>query len=126
MLLFRNQVLAYFSVFSSFRDVNLLNLEHIFGFILNIPSDIKLGVVRVPIQRKHWIAVRQIDGCFYNLDSKLPSPKLIGSDEDLRQFLSDQVGSKEKQLLLVVEPDVAQTGCWINETQQGENVGHSS
>lgn len=32
----------------------------------------------LPLRRRHWITIRQIQGNFYNLDSKLDSPQLIG------------------------------------------------
>lgn len=32
----------------------------------------------LPLRRRHWITIRQIQGNFYNLDSKLESPQLIG------------------------------------------------
>ncbi|KAM4036388.1 josephin-2-like [Anomaloglossus baeobatrachus] len=39
---------------------------------------ISLGFLSVPITRKHQIAVRQINGVYYNLDSKLKSPSRLG------------------------------------------------
>lgn len=30
------------------------------------------------LNRKHWIAVKEIEGTFYNLDSKLENPVAIG------------------------------------------------
>lgn len=32
----------------------------------------------LPLKRRHWIALKKIHGAFYNLDSKLDSPQLIG------------------------------------------------
>lgn len=60
------------------RDPGCLDLSNICGFILNVPSDYKLGFVMLPLRRRHWITIRQIQGNFYNLDSKLDSPQLIG------------------------------------------------
>ena len=60
------------------RDPKCLNLDNIFGFIMNVPSDYKLGFVLLPLRRRHWVAIRQIHGTYYNLDSKLESPQLIG------------------------------------------------
>ena len=48
------------------------------GFILNIPGDYKLMLVQLLLRRKHWVAIKEIDGSYYNLDSKLESPELIG------------------------------------------------
>lgn len=63
-----------------FRDPCILNLENISGYILNVPSDYKISFITLPVRRKHWITIREIDpGLYYNLDSKLDSPLLIGT-----------------------------------------------
>lgn len=63
-----------------FRDPSNLNLENISGYILNVPSDYKISFITIPLRRKHWITIREIDiGHYYNLDSKLESPQLIGN-----------------------------------------------
>ena len=50
-----------------------------FGLILNVPSDFKLlGLVPNPFNSKHWVAIKEVGRDFYNLDSKLDEPKLIG------------------------------------------------
>lgn len=100
------------------RDINQLVLENIFGFILNIPADFTIGRIHLPLHRKHWIAVRQIGSIFYNLDSKLDAPEAIGAEGALRKFLTEQVESKEKQMLLVVNPAVAHSGAWINSGEK--------
>ncbi|XP_066998353.1 josephin-like protein isoform X2 [Anabrus simplex] len=64
--------------FDKRKDPNCLNLRNILGFILNVPSDYKLGFVLLPLRRRHWVAIRQIQGNYYNLDSKLEAPQLIG------------------------------------------------
>jgi hypothetical protein len=61
-----------------FRDPKCLNLDNILGFILNVPSDYKFGFVLLPLRRRHWVTIRQVHGSYYNLDSKLESPQLIG------------------------------------------------
>ncbi|KAJ8889847.1 hypothetical protein PR048_009351 [Dryococelus australis] len=66
------------SALKTFMDPKCLKLSNIFGFILNVPSDYKLGFVMLPLRRRHWIAIREIDGIYHNLDSKLESPQLLG------------------------------------------------
>ncbi|XP_006012547.1 josephin-2 [Latimeria chalumnae] len=97
------------------RSLELLALDRIQGFILNIPSNVMLGFVSLPIRRKHWIAVRQVQGFYYNLDSKLKSPALIGGEEDLRKFLKNQVSQEPCEMLLVVHSDVEEDGSWLNQ-----------
>lgn len=48
-----------------------------------MPTDYKIGFVVLPLKRRHWIAIRKIDGLYWNLDSKLDSPQSIG---DVRIF----------------------------------------
>ncbi|XP_033630009.1 josephin-2-like [Asterias rubens] len=90
-----------------------LRLDVLLGFIINIPSPMQLGFVSVPIRRKHWIAVRQIDGTYYNLDSKLSKPVTIGEDGKLRSFLETQLKLKGCELLLVVTKEVAESRTWL-------------
>ncbi|XP_060777669.1 josephin-2 isoform X2 [Neoarius graeffei] len=66
------------------RSVQSLCLEKVQGFILNVPSRVSLGIVSLPLKRRHWLAVRQVNGQYYNLDSKLKSPVWIGGETELR------------------------------------------
>lgn len=45
---------------------------------MNIPNDYHIGYIRLPLQRRHWIAIRKVGNCYYNLDSKLKEPLAIG------------------------------------------------
>lgn len=101
-------------------------LEKVQGFILNIPTEYKLGFLHLPIKRKHWICIKQIIDSYYNLDSKLDSPELIGSDEDLLNYLKLELECKEKELLLVVSPEVERDGTWRRETSQSQHVDDQS
>ncbi|XP_074105881.1 josephin domain containing [Cotesia typhae] len=99
--------------FDKRRDLNSLNLDKIDGFILNVPTEYKLGFVLLPLKKRHWIALRKIKGAFYNLDSKLDSPVLIGNNDELIAYLKDQILSKEKELLLVVSREIANNQDWL-------------
>ncbi|XP_074786157.1 josephin-2 isoform X3 [Athene noctua] len=66
------------------RSLERLVLGQILGFILNVPSHVSLGFVALPLRRKHWLAVRQLRGTYYNLDSKLRAPVAIGGEAELR------------------------------------------
>lgn len=95
------------------RDMKDINFSNIIGFILNILSPLQFGFVSVPIRRKHWIAVRQVDGVYYNLDSKLTKPSEIGSQEDLRTFLKSSLRQKGCELLLVVSSVADADRSWL-------------
>ena len=108
-----------------YRDLNKLMLENIQGFILNVPTDLKFGFVHLPIHRKHWVVVRQIANKYYDLDSKLDAPELIGSASDVRKYLQEQMSSKDKEMLLVVSHDVCQTGTWYDVGDRERGNGNT-
>ncbi|XP_058245749.1 josephin-2 isoform X1 [Hemibagrus wyckioides] len=95
------------------RSVQSLCLEKVQGFILNVPSRVSLGIVSLPLRRRHWLAVRQVNGQYYNLDSKLKSPVWIGGETELRQFLSEQLSQDVAEMLLVVQREVEEDGTWL-------------
>ncbi|XP_018428692.1 PREDICTED: josephin-1 isoform X2 [Nanorana parkeri] len=66
------------------RDVGLISLCNVTGFIMNLPSSLSWGPLKLPLKRQHWICVREVGGTYFNLDSKLKRPERIGSDDDLR------------------------------------------
>ncbi|XP_011503408.1 PREDICTED: josephin-2 [Ceratosolen solmsi marchali] len=104
--------------FDKRRDTNCLYLNNIEGFILNVPTEYKLGFVLLPLKRRHWIALKRIDGAFYNLDSKLDTPQLIGTDSDILAYLKEQMESKEKELFLVVTQEVENNQGWLIESTE--------
>lgn len=77
-------VFIYLCLFLTYRTVQSLCVSKVQGFILNVPSRVSLGIVSLPLRRRHWLAVRQVNGQYYNLDSKLKSPVCIGGEAELR------------------------------------------
>ncbi|KOX75938.1 Josephin-like protein [Melipona quadrifasciata] len=115
--------------FDKRRDPKCLCLNNIEGFILNVPTEYKLGFVLLPLKRRHWIALKKIHGAFYNLDSKLDSPQLIGKENDLLVYLKDQIDSKEKELFLVVSKEIDNNQGWLINTyanKEGINADHDT
>ncbi|KAJ8318644.1 hypothetical protein KUTeg_003735 [Tegillarca granosa] len=98
--------------FDKRKNTKCLVPEKIYGFILNTPTDYKWGILRLPFKRKHWIAIKKIGQYYYNLDSKLESPDLIGEEELLFPYLASQLDEGDKELLLVVSVEVAKLGSW--------------
>uniref|UniRef100_A0A3B3VKS7 Josephin-2 n=1 Tax=Poecilia latipinna TaxID=48699 RepID=A0A3B3VKS7_9TELE len=96
------------------RTVQSLCMSKVQGFILNVPSRVSLGIVSLPLRRRHWLAVRQVNGQYYNLDSKLKGPACIGGEAELRAFLSEQLSQEVAEMLLVVRRDVEEDGSWLN------------
>lgn len=102
--------------FDKRKDPNIINLEVVKGFILNLPSDYKIGWLTLPLKRKHWVALKYIQGAFYNLDSKLKAPERIGSADQFMDFLRGELGAGDKQLFLVVEKHVGESAAWKKQT----------
>jgi len=98
--------------FDKRRDPSCLNFLNIQGFILNIPSEYKLGFLRLPIHRKHWIAIREVNSLFYNLDSKLDHPEIIGREKELLTFLKEHIDSNEHEIFVIVKKEVEATKSW--------------
>lgn len=103
---------------SIFRDPSCINTSNVLGFILNVPSDCKLGFVVLPFRRRHWIAVRKIHSFFWNLDSKLNAPERIGDDFQLLNYLNNLLKSNDVELLVVVSSEVEKSKKWLKETSQ--------
>uniref|UniRef100_A0A8B9PHX6 ubiquitinyl hydrolase 1 n=1 Tax=Apteryx owenii TaxID=8824 RepID=A0A8B9PHX6_APTOW len=96
------------------RSLERLALGRIVGFILNVPSNVSLGFVSLPVSRKHWLAVRQLRGTYYNLDSKLKAPARIGGEGELRTFLRQFLSQGLCEVFLVVPKAVEEAGAWLN------------
>lgn len=89
--------------FDKRKDPDTIEMtDNTLGFIMNIPSEYKLGFVTLPLKRRHWYTIRQIDQIYYNLDSKLDRPLAIGSSrEELIQYLRRELQSNDKELFIV-------------------------
>uniref|UniRef100_H3CRN6 Josephin-2 n=1 Tax=Tetraodon nigroviridis TaxID=99883 RepID=H3CRN6_TETNG len=98
------------------RTVHSLCVSKVQGFI-NVPSKVSLGIVSLPLRRRHWLAVRQVHGQYYNLDSKLKSPVCIGGEPELRSFLGEQLSQDVAEMLLVVRREVEEDGSWLNSDE---------
>ena len=104
-------MILFYLLFSC-RKIECLNLQHIFGFVVNKPSNVNLVWLEVPIKRPHWFAVRKINDNYYNLDSKLSSPQCIGNEDKLCEFLRELLSLSAMQLFVIVEKSVAENSLW--------------
>lgn len=94
------------------RDVSAIALTNVMGFIMNLPSSLSWGPLKLPLKRQHWICVREVGGAYYNLDSKLKMPEWIGGESELRKFLKHHLRGKNCELLLVVPEEVEAHQSW--------------
>ncbi|XP_007649016.1 josephin-2 isoform X2 [Cricetulus griseus] len=96
------------------RPLSQLALPQVLGLILNLPSPVSLGLLALPLRRRHWVALRQVDGIYYNLDSKLRAPEALGGEDGVRAFLTAALAQGLCEVLLVVTKEVEETGCWLH------------
>ncbi|XP_030750566.1 josephin-1 isoform X1 [Sitophilus oryzae] len=107
--------------FDKRKDPACIDLKNIVGFILNTPSEYKIGFITFPLKRRHWIALREINGIYYNLDSKLDIPKIIGTSQDLNNFICNELDSQDKELFIVTTAEAGVNQCWLKENSNYNN-----
>lgn len=129
-----------------FRDPETLNLSNITGFILNIPTDYKFGIVTIPYHRRHWVAIRQIHGQYFNLDSKNEAPQVLGDvsiqnhwkytvfifhyfiseicfglqESKLILYLRTELANNDRELFVVVSQEVEKNQSWLTSSSKDE------
>lgn len=74
-----------------------LDERKLFGIVVNIPVRKYGGLWR----SRHWVAMRRIEGVWYNLDSDFDAPYSFKDSEDVRESL-DRVISGGAEVLLVM------------------------
>ncbi|CAD7078119.1 unnamed protein product [Hermetia illucens] len=99
--------------FDKRKDPSCIDTSQIVGFILNVPTDYRIGFITLPLKRRHWISVREIGGRYYNLDSKLDTPQCIGTERDLFNHLRAELQSNDKELFVVVTSEVEKSQSWL-------------
>ena len=120
-----------------------LDLATIKGFILNIPnpphsshktSQWIYGFVSLPfnliVSRRHWITILRspADQLFYNLDSKLEVPQLIGNDDQLMDFLNETNNTCGCEIFVIIPRNTVDEKSWKREESPSSQslIGSSS
>ncbi|CAF2372355.1 unnamed protein product [Rotaria sp. Silwood2] len=95
-------------IIDSTESFETINFKDCFGLLLNIsverPFFDRLPVVRsLTKPGRHWLTIKSIDGeHYYNFDSKLSQPKLIGNQTDLIEYLNT-FDRAETHIFIVIE-----------------------
>lgn len=116
-----------------------MELCSIKGFILNIPnpsygnrwSNILSLPLNLIVSKKHWVSIIKNKNKYYNLDSKLDMPDLIGEvsvfslknhhwktnlflkEPQLIVFLKQKIEESDCEIFVIVEKDVAEQQTWF-------------
>lgn len=103
------------------RDVSRLNLDHIVGFIVNMPARPRVLFFPMPFTRRHWFSIRacltaDLQRQYFNFDSKLDAPSRIGNDASMFSYLSEVIAGKDRELLVIVPHFAAETGSWLRSS----------
>lgn len=72
------------------------------------------------MHKRHWIAVRAIDGKYYNLDSKLHVPECIGTEQQLFAYLRQQLQANDRELFVIIESSANESDApkkWLKESK---------
>lgn len=77
-----------------------LNAEALVGLMINVPVRRFRGLWT----GRHWVAIRSIDGVWFNLDSDLSEPKQFKDKENVIGFL-DSVLSQGGELMVVLQDE---------------------
>ncbi|XP_054159150.1 josephin-1-like [Oppia nitens] len=113
--------------FDKRKDPECLVLDNIKGFVLNIPNPIynsckkwtTSSLFSLPTSllssRKHWIAIRAFGHQYYNLDSKLDCPQLIGNESQLINYLREKNRCNDTEIFVIVSQLIAETEAWIRQ-----------
>lgn len=103
--------------FDQRKDIRSINPDVAYGFVLNLPnnSGMTSWLPTVIFSQKHWIAIRKFgeqDGLYFNLDSHLSEPDLIGNEQNLLDYLAAELAQGDRQLLIVVPNDKSDDELW--------------
>ena len=83
---------------SGVSSINLDESEDkLMGIVLNIPVRKYGGLWR----GRHWVALRKIEGVWYDLDSDLAAPHTFKDTEEVREYLDAIIGGGAEVLLIM-------------------------
>jgi len=98
------------------KKVSTIDLARVSGMILNTMSSMQVGFVKLPIRRRHWVAVQAISGEYWNLDSKIKQPEKIGDHSTFKDYLKKILADKQTELFLVMTNDEAELQRYYKPT----------
>lgn len=107
--------------FDKRKDPETIDTSKVVGFILNIPSKYEMaGLFTVPLLgKRHWVAIKEINGQFYNLDSKLREPDVLGNRVDAIAFLRKKLQEKDNELFIISELEAQENGEQVEVQENG-------
>eukprot|EP01130_Rhizamoeba_saxonica_P013315 TRINITY_DN567_c0_g1_i1.p1 TRINITY_DN567_c0_g1~~TRINITY_DN567_c0_g1_i1.p1 ORF type:complete len:124 (-),score=6.13 TRINITY_DN567_c0_g1_i1:29-400(-) len=83
-------------------DVNIINLEVIFGVLINYTERKFFGLRKT----QHWCCIRNLHNSFVLFNSFQDQPEIFENETDVFLYFTTILSEKSGQILLVVEPDL--------------------
>eukprot|EP00002_Diphylleia_rotans_P036299 TRINITY_DN7984_c0_g1_i1.p1 TRINITY_DN7984_c0_g1~~TRINITY_DN7984_c0_g1_i1.p1 ORF type:complete len:185 (+),score=41.34 TRINITY_DN7984_c0_g1_i1:111-665(+) len=82
------------------KDLDSVDWDSAFGIMVNklTSSWMKLGL----FSDRHWFSIRRFDNTYWNLDSQLNAPAVIGTTQQLKDFITkERKSSAELEIIIV-------------------------
>ena len=92
------------------KPIESINYETIFGLIVNVRMSTSTSLLGYQEDNRHWIAVKQINGMFVNLDSK--DPEILGNVDCLKSYLTNLIILQDAELLIIVDKNIYDAKSW--------------
>ena len=104
------------------RGVEGVDLRTAFGLIINIESF--SGVLGM-FKGRHWFGIRNVGGVFWNHDSKLQAPQILGDATTVKSLLTTWFNEPETQVLLVRPLGNGGTRAETDQDDQKDDVSEA-
>lgn len=104
------------------------------GVVANVPVPVHIPLLHCEARRvcclcctmrpQHWFCAREAGGVWYNFDSRLPAPALIGDRGAALRLLAPLAALPDHHIFVVVSaPDAPHTGVVMSERVGGGTAG---
>lgn len=103
------------------RSPEEINIDKLYGILINTVGKWNAFGYQFSLKLfRHWFSIKKINENYYNLDSQLKKPEVIGNEADVCCYLKSKLAENNTELLLVVEQQVAEDRSWENRILEKE------
>ena len=97
------------------RSPEEINIDKLYGILINTVGKWNAFGYQFSLKLfRHWFSIKKINDNYYNLDSQLKKPEVIGNEADVCSYLKSKLAENNTELLLVVDQQVAEDRSWEN------------
>ena len=103
------------------RSPEEINIDKLYGILINTVGKWTAFGYQFSLKLfRHWFSIKKINDHYYNLDSQLKKPEVIGNEADVCCYLKSKLAENNTELLLVVDKQVAEDRSWENRMLENE------